>query len=41
MISLMKSVVVIGQVFGLVLGNKFTLPADETLTQYRYLRFDV
>jgi len=37
--SLMKSVQIIGQVFGLVFGDNFTTPAAHTMEQYPYLRF--
>ena len=37
--TLKSSLVVIGQVFGLVLGSNFASPADETLGQYWQLPF--
>lgn len=37
--TLKSSLLVIGQVFGLVLGSNFTSPADETLERYWHLRF--
>jgi hypothetical protein len=37
--SEMKALAVaVGQVFGLVLGNGFTAPVDETLEKYAHLR---
>lgn len=39
--TLAKSVFVVGQVFGLVMGSNFTIPADETLGRYPHLRLHV
>lgn len=38
--TLMKSVLLAGQFVGLVMGSSFTIPADETLRQYPYLRLE-
>ncbi len=37
--NLMKSVMVIGHVFGLFLGNDFTTPATEILERHPYLQY--
>jgi len=37
--TLMKSVKTIGQVFGLVIGDKFTTPVAHTLQEHPSLRF--
>jgi hypothetical protein len=37
--NLMKSVIIIGHVFGLFMGNNFTTPAAETLERHPYLQY--
>jgi len=37
--GLRKSVLVIGQVLGLIMGNNFNTPISEVLRQHPYLRF--
>lgn len=38
--KLIKSAQFVGQVMGLVIGNKFTVPATKTLERYPYFTFD-
>ncbi len=37
--TLKSSLLIIGQVFGLVLGSNFTSPTDQTLERYSHLQF--
>ncbi len=39
--ALKSSLLTVGQVFGLVLGNGFTSPRDETMERYWHLHFPI
>lgn len=41
MIGLMKSVLIIGQVLNLLIGDDFTTPTSEVMERYPYFRFDI
>lgn len=38
--ALKRAVLIIGQVFNLIMGDSFTVPASRVIEQYPYLRFD-
>jgi len=38
--KLVKSAQIVGQVVGLVMGSKFTIPAAKELEKHPYLSFD-
>lgn len=39
--ELKESLLVIGQVFGLLMGDNFTTPTLEVIERYPYLRFGI